>query len=52
MDMRSGVNSFANNPNLGTNNMEKEQQAYELRMDWSIRIDHRYLGFFAILCRS
>ena len=52
MDMRFGVNTFANNPNLGTYKMEKEQQANELRMDWSIGIYHRYLGLLAILCRS
>ena len=50
--MRCRVNTFANNPNLGTYKMEKEQQANELRMDWSIGIYHRYLGLLAILCRS
>ena len=47
--MRCRVNTFANNPNLETYKMEKEQQANELRMDWSISINHRYLGLTTIL---
>ena len=52
MDMRCGVNTFANNPNLGTYKMETEQQAFELRMDWCIGDYHHCMGIAFILYRT
>ena len=43
---------FANNTYLGINEMEKEQQTVELRMDSCIGYYHHYLGLTFILFRS
>ena len=40
---------IANYSNLGAYKMAKEQQAFELRMDWSISYYHHCLGIAFIL---
>ena len=45
MDSHCVSDPFANNTYLGIDEMEKEQQTVELRMDSYIGYYHHYLGF-------
>ena len=45
MDSHCVSDPFANNTDLGIDEMEKEQQTVELRMDSYIGYYHHYLGF-------